>query len=465
MPIQGLPSSNQQEAYGASGGIISTGFEKKLNRDKIAPEIAAGAAPFKNILINMVNPEDTISEVKKKDEKNELEQTLLQNKMLEKIAEHHASGIRKKIGSKHEEARTEVAEMATEGKTLSPEEKAKLLEEAFLKDYIALAAKWIVGRPAEDMESVRIMIGAVKKELIAGGLTVEALKYIDQKTLDMIKEAVLHLIKDKFYSSLDRPLELIELILNSTKSQSIVEFLTSFEEDAFVVGRYAKEFDIKDLTQIAVALNINIDAWMKELKVEKIKIENIEKIDEISISFRFEEISEVRDVSNMITTYRRSQIEIFMSDNLIEKIRITIENISLVNKLLKNGVSKEEISELKTQARRIAWLKIVSNLKMSHLNRILSISSKQFDAKSKEIARLTRKTQRLGYDIPKEGISWIKKGLERLALETAEYKIELLMSLQKISYEKEKEKDIVHLKQIVSKIKSSSKRRIFNFNI
>lgn len=463
MPIAGMPSSNQQEAFGASGGIISTGFERKVNRDKIEAELPQKPSAFTNILRDLVNPEESVIEVKKGDEKEELEKVLNQSQMTEKISRHHAHHVRKKVELKKEEKRE--AQPPPPEENLTPEEKAKRREEALLKDYIALAAKWIVGRPPEDMDAVKVMIGQIRQELIRGGISPEDLKYLDQKTLDMIKEALLHLIKDKFLSSLDRPLELLELILNSTKSQSIVEFLTSFEEDSFLIGRYVTEFDINDITQIAASLGIDLDVWMKELKLEKIKIENFEKLDEITINFRFEEAGEARDISDWITSYRVSLIEVYMSETLMEKISITFHNISMARKLHKSGVSKEELEELKTQARRIAWFKVVLNLKMVHLNRILSTSSAQFEDKSREIEKLTKKTLKLGFDIPKEGMKWMEKSLQTLELESAEYKIELLRSLQKISYEEGKEKDILYLTRVIEKIKTSPKRKIFNFSI
>lgn len=455
MPIQGLPSSNQQEAFGASGGIISTGFEKKLNQDKIAAEIAAGTTPFQNVLVNMVNTKDNVAEVEQKEVGIELESTSNYTKVLERIAQHHTASIRKKIREKKPDIPIPEEEIIIPEKELTPEEKARRIEETFLKDYIALAAKWIVGRPQGEMDAVRAMIGAVKKELMGMGLTAQEFKYIDQKTLDMIKEAFLHLIKDKFLSSLNRPLELVELILQSTKSQAIVDFLTSFEKDSLVVARYAKEFDIKDLSAIAVSLRINIDEWMKELKIEKIKIENLEQIDKLNISFRFEEKDEVSGISSLITTYRNTQINIFMSDSLIEKIKINFESIRISSELKANGLSDGEISELKIQSRRIAWLRTISTLKMSHLSRIMVTSAKEFNEKSTEIEKLTKKSQKLGYDIPKEGITWLRQSLHVLAVEAAQYKLDLLKSLQKISIEKEREKDILQLTRTLAKLKKT----------
>ena len=149
-----------------------------------------------------------------------------------------------------------------------------------------------------------------------------------------------------------------------------------------------------------------------------------------------------------------------MEDNIFRKIEKYFQLIQIKNELQLRGVGKEQITEIENQARKIAWLKTISSLKEAHLNRILSSSSRDFVKMSKKIEKLTKKAKKLGYDIPSEGIKWIETGLAKLGFDTAVYKLELLKSLQEISYEKNRDEDIKRLEKIIESLKRKLPKEI-----
>jgi hypothetical protein len=124
----------------------------------------------------------------------------------------------------------------------------------------------------------------------------------------------------------------------------------------------------------------------------------------------------------------------------------------LSNELQLRGISRDTLEEIKTQARKIAWIKTIASLKEIHLNRILTTSSMEFLRSSRKIEKLTKRAKKLGYDIPQEGIKWIETGLTKLGLDTAKYKLELMRSLQKISFDPKRDDDIKRLSKIIASL-------------
>lgn len=462
MPIEGLPGSNQQAAFGAAGGIAATGFDRIINKDKkdqpIDPEIQA---QFKNALVDIIST-DAAQVVDTKRERKPMEEQLLYQEELKRISDHRLDTYvkpaekkpREKAPEQEEEkkAATGTKDSLTAEEYMSTAERLKIIEEDLLKNYIALSAKKIVGRPRNAMEGVNLDLGALKNELLMRGFLMSDFSYLDQKTSELIKESFLSLIKDKFSKSMETPLEMAEWILNSNRGKSVAELLALFEKDSLSISEkeeLLRTFDIPDLVQIAAYMRLDIDSWMGVLQKESIRIQKMEGAD---MFFHILELPKMEELSVVTDNFRISQIKYMTEDSLTKKWGLFFKLAQLRNELQLRGVSKDNIDEIKTQARKIAWIRTIAGLKEIHLNRILTTSSMEFIRSSRRIEKLTKRAKRLGFDIPQEGIKWIETGLAKLGLDTAKYKLELLRSLQKISFETKREKDIKSLTKIIASL-------------
>ncbi|MFA5104057.1 MAG: hypothetical protein WC527_02655 [Candidatus Margulisiibacteriota bacterium] len=464
MPIDGTPSSNQQAAFGGAGGVASTGFDRIYGKDKKDQPIDPEAqAQFKNAFVDIINT-DATQIVDTKRERKPMEEQLLYQEELKRISDHRLSTIvkpaekkpREKPPEQEEEKKTATAAEAKDDLSaeeyMSTSDRLKTVEEDLLKNYIALSAKQIVGKPKNALEGVILDLGALKNELLMRGTLMNDFVYLDQKTSDLIKESFLALIKEKFSKSTETPLEMAEWVLSSKRGKSIVELLALFEKDSISISEkeeLLKIFDIPDLVQIATYLHLDIDSWMGVLQKESIKIHKPEGMD---IFFHILELPKMEKLSTVTDSYRLSEITYMTEDSFIKKIGLFFKLAQLRDELELRGVSKDTIEEIKTQARKIAWLRTIAGLKEIHLNRILTTSSMEFINSSRKIERLTKRAKKLGFDIPQEGIKWIETGLTQLGLDTAKYKLELLRSLQKISYEDKREEDISRLVKIISSL-------------
>ncbi|MCX5750004.1 MAG: hypothetical protein NTZ10_07215 [Candidatus Saganbacteria bacterium] len=471
MPIEGLPSSNQQAAAAGTGGILSTGFDRKARTEPNAvPPDNDPKAKFKDLLIEMISS-DGVSEVNSKRQRKPHEEEMFYQQELAKISERRLDSVVKKAEKKRPkkegEKKEEESETKAPGETgglsaaaeyISFTEKAKIIEETLLKDYVALTAKMVMQRPKDELDNVTIRLAAVKEALMKGGLIGIDLEYLDQKTLDMIKERFLKLIKDKFFSSASGTLHMSDWIINAKNPRSIIDILNALEKESISLSERAvilNNLDISDLAQLAEHLNLDIDSMMKMFLGDNVHINRLENAD---MYFHLFDLPQMKDISVVVGDLRTSHTKLFLEDNIFKAVpeRVTVRRLE--NTLKDRGMEKENIDNIRTQSRRIAWLKIISMLKQSHLNRILTTSSREFDVASKEISRLTKKSNTLGYDIPKEGIKWIETGLEKLALDTAIYKLELLRSLQKISFDPNRNRDIQHLSAITASLSRRTAR-------
>lgn len=463
MPIEGAPSSNQQAAFGAAGGIASTGFDRVYHKDKKGePVDPEDQIKFKNAMIDMITTDSTPVVDTKRDRKP-LEEQLIYQEELKRISDYRLRSIVKPVDLEKRRVKREENENieTSEGenlnepteKYLSTAERLKLVEEDLLKNYIALNSKRIVGIPKDALEGIKVELEVLKNQLIASGLILSDFYYLDQQTIALIKESFLKLIKDRFYSSGETSFEIANWILESKKGKNVVDLITLFEKDSISIEErddILNSFEIPDLIQIASHLKLDIESWMKMLHKESVKIQKTEGLD---VFFKVLELPKIEEITKITDNLRNTQTELYLEDNPIRKLQKLLKIVQIKNDLQLKGLNKTQIDEIITQARKVAWLKTISALKETHLNRILTTSSIDFIKSSRKIEKLTNKAKKLGYDIPKEGIRWIETGLTKLGLETAEYKLELLKSLQKISYEPEREVDIKRLEKIIQQLK------------
>jgi hypothetical protein len=465
MPIEGMPGSNQQAAFGGAGGVGSTGFDRIFGKDKkdqpVDPEVQQ---KFKNALVDMIST-DASPVVDTKRERKPMEEQLLYQEELKRISDHRLGEVVRPAEKKPRERPDEKEEKepgsvnkndASESpeEYLSTSDRLKAVEEDLLKNYISLTAKRLVGRPKDAMEGVRLDLGALKNDLLMRGFQMNDFDYLDQKTSELMKESFLKLIKDKFTKSIETPLEMAEWVLNSKRGKTIAELLALFEKDSLSISEkdeMFRTFEIPDLVQIASYMHLDIDAWMSILQKESVKIQSMDGAD---FFFHILELPKMEEISVVTDNFRLSQIAIMTEDSITKKIGLYFKINQLKSELLRRGVNRQSIEEIRTQARKIAWIKTIALLKEIHLNRILTTSSMEFLRSSRKIERLTNRAKKLGYDIPQEGIKWIETGLTRLGLETARYKLELLRSLQKISFEAKRDGDIARLSKIISSLEN-----------
>ncbi|MBI5700979.1 hypothetical protein HZC34_03905 [Candidatus Saganbacteria bacterium] len=139
-----------------------------------------------------------------------------------------------------------------------------------------------------------------------------------------------------------------------------------------------------------------------------------------------------------------------------ERVEISVEaavddHIDRLEHALNTGI----VDELKNGAspELIEWLNRVIELKQLHLKRVLCGTKNEFEELSIKIAKATKDARGLGLKISRKGVRFVEAKLETLAYETASYKLELLRSMQKISFDKEREKDICWLKAVISRLK------------
>ncbi|MEK7376228.1 MAG: hypothetical protein AABZ57_03565 [Candidatus Margulisiibacteriota bacterium] len=463
MPIEGLPGSNQQAAAAAAGGIIGTGFERSINKDKIANSVDLNAAvPFKSVFLEMIAP-DALDQTGNKREKKPHEEEMSYTQRMALITERKlrssvkkASGPRIKTQEKGEEK-----EEKKEPAGLAPREymtsidNIKKIEVNLVKDYIGLFAGRMAARSAAEKEKLDSMVKSAETALIEAGLTINDIRYLDYKTQEILKRIFLLAIKDRFIISLTSPKDMAEYLVKTDKPISAIDYLSSLEKDFVNMTNIAglmKKYDLKDLIGISDFLKVDIDYWVESFNKENIAISNIE-----DFYRHYAGALSVADFSPAVSSFRALSVELYLAEGLFKSISMRQKVRKQEKNLTEIGLTRKDVEDIKSQGRRIAWLKTISSLKEQHLKRILTSTSDDFEKESKKIEQLTKKARGLGYDIPAEGLKWIDTGLEQLAYNSAAYKSELLKSMQKMAFDQKREKDIKHLASILAALKNKAK--------
>ncbi len=467
MAIEGLPGSSQKEAFGGAGGILSTGFDKKIAKETDTDIVLSPKAQFQNKLFELFAPE-IAAEVNVKKEKTEDEKELLYHEQLLKIVTDKANSLikkkeekkrdKKEEGTSGEEARTRLGRsilLPTEVYT-SATERIRKIEETLLKDYIALSTR-IMTSPSGDTSGAVVRLGQIKDELREKGLLEPDFLYLDFKTQELLKLSSLDLIRDKFYKS--NSLEMIEWLINAKSGRSIIDFLNALESDALSLSERAdilRKIELSEFLNLASALKVDLAGWLTGLDSSSIKVTP----DRNDIFFHVFDQPHVEEISKKVNAYRSAYSEYLLEDNLWKKFGMYFDMRRSERALYGFGVDRTAIREIKAQSRKISWIRTITRLKELHLNRILTTSSNEFDIDSVQIARFTLKAKRLGYDIPKEGVRWIETRLETLALESAEYKLELLKSLQTIAPDPKRNRDISRLASIIVSLRKKVRKTL-----
>lgn len=194
---------------------------------------------------------------------------------------------------------------------------------------------------------------------------------------------------------------------------------------------------------LAIAREFNLASW----NLEKI---NISPNGEILLSSELSEKEKL--VILLIDEYKVLEIGRLLEESWVKLAVINLRLFRVKLSLKELGMKPEILEEINLAARRIAFLKLVALLKETHLKRVFSGSKQEFDQASGVIKFLTNKVLKIKVDIPAGSLNWIKERLETLAKESAKYKLELLRSLQTLSYEAEREKNIKWLETTVARL-------------
>lgn len=243
--------------------------------------------------------------------------------------------------------------------------------------------------------------------------------------------------KAKETKTIEKPFDWI----NNKKSYNpFINWLIEFQRKVLQkILYYALQPEIDDLIKLADELKIDVTSW------------NLEKFS-VNQSGQIILPSNLSDSERILLLLKEEfkvlEIGELLEDNLIHIIIIKLRKKNIINYLLKYKVTWQQINELKTQARQIAWLKEITQLKASHLKRVFCGSRRDFNYYSKAISNHTKKIRKIGLTISGQSFDWINTKLEKLAHDTAHYKLELLYSMQKLAPNKDREKEIKWLEHL-----------------
>jgi len=252
----------------------------------------------------------------------------------------------------------------------------------------------------------------------------------------------------KIFYSATRPAEPFEW--NEKKSKSgnfIVDLFLNLQQRVLQkVFNLVLRHELNESIKIANELKIDIKDWNLEKFMVNSKGEMLLPSG----------ISE-KEIKYLLLREELKILEIgeLLEDNWIHSQIIRLRKQYVVSTLYAMGAENEEVAQILTSAKQIAWLKLITQLKSTHLKRVFCGSKKDFDYFTKVISCYTQKIRKIDIAIPEEGVKWIKSRLEKLAFETAHFKLELLQSMQKLNHNNEREENIKWLKHTVGQLQHS----------
>ncbi|OGC08592.1 hypothetical protein A2526_00405 [candidate division WOR-1 bacterium RIFOXYD2_FULL_36_8] len=307
-----------------------------------------------------------------------------------------------------------------------PEDKFGKENEASLEEYAVLYGHKLLGLPI-NYETLIVLEKNIDPKLITD---------IQLKTEKAIYDLLSQLVMEFFNAKINDPKLASFVVLQSQRPQRLLDYYS---------GKIT--VNLSDLIEMIKELEI---PW-ERLRVLFSK-ETIILTDE-AIRIKHIEIKIKSEIQSLEDQLRNNTIQTLITENLIEKYSLSIENNFIKRKLLTLKETEKRMEEVIHEAKRLAWLKSVVILKELHLNRILSSTKKDFERLTRKINNHTLRTRELGLHISPDGAKWIEAKLEDMASQAAAYKIELLKSMQTLSYEEEREKDIKWLSEIIVKLK------------
>lgn len=259
---------------------------------------------------------------------------------------------------------------------------------------------------------------------------------IKPKTEKAIHELLNYVIKESLYEKLKDVKLALSFIIKLKQPKKMLDF-------------YLGKAPLK-ITELVYLMN--------ELKVPILKIKELYNMETVTLTEEALQIEallkkETDEIKLLEECLRQENLQMLLSDNIINRLKYAA-SISMIKAKLENlNVGKDRINEIINEAKRIAWLKSVVILKNLHLKRVLCNSKREFEDLSRHIKDSTIRARKLGLKISRDGVKWIEAKLSNMALNAADYKINLLRSMQEMSHDKQREHDIEWLGKIISHLK------------
>jgi hypothetical protein len=347
------------------------------------------------------------------------------------------------------------------------------LNPKLLKEYIVMSARYFSKTPPEKIPEITLRLEEIEKDLRSQGLPAPTLDHLKEKTLNMVKIELADLIREKLTAEMAHPQNLLQTILSSQLSIKLLSFMfynealppipvpihpaeSAFEKVLKEIINHTLPAEVKELEAILTfvhELGIDLQPWINRWNFDKIIVgEN----GQVSLAADLTPME--REKKLFLEEIKMLESRKYLEPDLWRRILIYYR-IRQAEKILRAlEVSKDEINAVRTLGRQIAWIKLMAVIKEFHLKRVFCGSPNEFNELSETINYLTRKARKLESRLQQEETRLLHAGLEKLALDTANYKLELLKSLQEIDPSEQNTKDIKWLSAVIQHIQARQKQ-------
>ncbi|MCX5726826.1 MAG: hypothetical protein NT030_06630 [Candidatus Saganbacteria bacterium] len=474
-----------EESLAGSSSIITTGMDRVMNKNKINSASAEKKVDLKELeqyvqkLTDSTKVEKVKGQKERKEGSGQEENSLLQKRgKVKKEKEKKRRQAFSWIGSSSEEMYVLKA-----GSMDKFKRSTSATDQNLIKEYAVKYARALVGIPEELQEAIRIRLEEIEKELFSKGISEKVLAEFQAKIREAILNELSALIKRALFKSLSSTDDLVKIILLVKRAKLFnlaffnevigkLNFGKGFEtdkkmgfQDGILIEALLKEIKLdgietKDLVSEAKNLSIDLKSWINLWNFEKVRInEHGDILIDLALLETESEKGMLLDELRMLLTQKH------LDESLKNRIFFGLRIRKVLSALYEYGVSGAEIEEVRFQAKRLAWAKVVATLKDIHLKRVFSGTKREFSYYSGLIAIYTLKARKIGVGISHEGVKWIETKLKTLALESAEYKLHLLRSMQSITFDKKREKDIRWLTETYEHLKDQVHREETVFSL
>jgi hypothetical protein len=215
-----------------------------------------------------------------------------------------------------------------------------------------------------------------------------------------------------------------------------------------ILGSPRKNYRLFELALLAKGFGVDLQTILAAWRMDSVTITSV-----ATVELDMEKPISPEEKAELFTLYRNVWIAYWLELSSLKRAGGTRELKRLRGELRKRGARDTELAAMEKEARKIAWLYCVSQLKELHVKRVFCGTEKEFTRLSRIITELTKRARHLGQPIAADGVKWVEARLEVMALQAAEYKLNLLASMQKLSFDKAREKDMAWLTKTIEVLK------------
>ncbi len=430
------PVNNFAQAYAASSLMAIGDIEKKLRQhgikiDANLPQISARE------IESFISQVDRLSIIEPAQEFNSRKKYSPEEKVFRQQALREKKEKRKdreKQGQEEEKAVIKVLFWDKLALNFSPIQ---------IKEYIVNLAKNFAQLPEEEQPYIRQALKDIRGKLLKIGIAKKEIINFEQLIQKSVAQDLRIYIKKSLVSQLFHSAKMLDLALNKDSLHLILSTLSP----------QSKLENLAQLLEISKQMGLDLNFWISYWNAEKI---SLSPSGEVIIDYTALEAEKILGLAK--DEYRTIEYQRLITNSLFEKATLFFKLWQIKDELKLMGIGNEEIAFLFQQAKHLAWLKTIAELKELHLKRVFSSSQKDFIYFSFLIEKLTLKARRLGSHISASGSVWIRQKLEDLAIETAQYKLDLMRSLQKLEFDSQRENDIQWLEKTLLKFQQKRKK-------